>query len=306
MRDYCCRGSLRKQKAKDHWTGRYCTVKGCDGKLHDTIINFGETLHEIPLKRANKESDKCDVMLCLGSSLTVYPAANCPKKVGHKASKWSIGNNKHHLVIVNLQKTPLHDLCTLPIFAKIDDVMIGLMKELELDIPKWYLPRYMKLSMKSLKNNNYKKLTVYGVDRDGTKFTLFKDVKLRNNDGKLQGNKSNDQFVFLIPTKDLMQDANKIEMKLSFFYNYKEPALTVCLNEYLMDSILHRDGEIVLKMTFDPENRTWTKPIQYEQEMEKQLKENEDEKSNDESTTVKYIVLGSALMIGLLAKWCLS
>lgn len=133
MRDFCCRNSLRKQKAKDHWTGRYCTVTGCKGKLHDTIINFGESLHQIPLKRADKESDKCDVMLCLGSSLTVYPAANCPKTVGIKANKWS-DRGKHHLVIVNLQKTPLHDnLCTLPIFAKIDDVMTGLMKELEMD-----------------------------------------------------------------------------------------------------------------------------------------------------------------------------
>eukprot|EP01084_Bolivina_argentea_P080012 144979_1 len=134
MRDYRCRNSLRKQKTKDHKTGRFCTVKGCGGNLCDTIINFGETLPEIPLEKAEVNSKKADLYLSLGSSLTVSPACNMPEVVGRKWSKENKNKNneeltKHNLVIVNIQKTPLHKLCSLPIFAKIDDVMIGLMNE---------------------------------------------------------------------------------------------------------------------------------------------------------------------------------
>jgi NAD-dependent SIR2 family protein deacetylase len=68
-----------------------------------------------------QNTKQCDLMLVLGSSLTVSPACHMPEKVGKKGKK---------LVICNLQKTPLDELATIRIFAKCDDLMKLVMKKL--------------------------------------------------------------------------------------------------------------------------------------------------------------------------------
>ena len=81
----------------NHYTGRKCSARGCRGKLRDTIVNFGDDLHERVcggLPRALDASRRADLMLCLGSSLTVTPASDMPRTVAH-------------LVICNLQATEL-------------------------------------------------------------------------------------------------------------------------------------------------------------------------------------------------------
>jgi NAD-dependent SIR2 family protein deacetylase len=58
-------------------------------------VNFGDMLHDEVcggLQRAENESKECDVMLTLGSSLCVTPAASLLK-------------HPKHLIICNLQKT---------------------------------------------------------------------------------------------------------------------------------------------------------------------------------------------------------
>lgn len=62
-----------------------------------------------------------DLCLAMGSSLRVTPAADMPKLVG-KAKK--------DLVIINLQSTPLDNLCSLRIYALCDKVMEMLMDRL--------------------------------------------------------------------------------------------------------------------------------------------------------------------------------
>merc|ERR1712154_657044 len=99
-----------------------------------------------------------------------------------------------HLVIVNLQKTPLDDVCSLRIFAKIDDVMAPLMKELGLEIPEWKLQRFMKVTVQPLENGaDLKKLVIAAVDVDGINATVFQEVKLSHNGNsieKIQSKKS--------------------------------------------------------------------------------------------------------------------
>merc|ERR1719510_2008573 len=90
---------------------------------------------------------------------------------------------KGRLVIVNLQKTPLEPICSLHIFAKIDDVMVPLMKELGLEIPEWKLQRYLKVKVDSIEDEEDKKLlTISAVDVDGIEATVFNNVQLRYND----------------------------------------------------------------------------------------------------------------------------
>merc|ERR1712156_1280979 len=184
MRDYRCRGSLRKQKVHDHRTGRLCSIPKCRGKLHDTIINFGEDLNQDILDKVQENTDQCDVMLALGSSLTVTPAADLPEEVGDRWVEQKEKGQKptDHLVIVNLQKTPLDDVCSLRIFAKIDDVMVPLMKELGLEIPEWKLQRFMKVKVDPIEDEEDKKLlTISAVDVDGIDATVFNNVQLRYN-----------------------------------------------------------------------------------------------------------------------------
>jgi len=174
MRDYKCRNSLRAQKVHDHNTGRKCLVPECGGNLHDTIINFNESLPQMTLGKALYNTNQCDVMLALGSSLTVSPANTMPMEVGT--------DPKGRLVIVNLQKTPLEPICSLHIFAKIDDVMVPLMKELGLEIPEWKLQRYLKVKVDPIEDEEDKKLlTISAVDVDGIDATVFDGVQLRYN-----------------------------------------------------------------------------------------------------------------------------
>ena len=172
MRDYRCRKSLRKQKTHDHFTGRYCVIPDCGGKLHDTIVNFNESLPEEAMQLAADHSLQCDLMLSLGSSLSVWPAAGFVDDIGEKW-KDDVKNERpvvHNLCIVNLQKTQLDDenYCSVRIFAKIDDVMVPLMKELGIDIPEWNLNRFVKVKVEAMDNrDDLKTCTIYGVDIDG-------------------------------------------------------------------------------------------------------------------------------------------
>ena len=80
-------------------------------------------------------------------------------------------NNKevvHNLCIVNLQKTQYDDQCSVRIFAKIDDVMVPLMKELGVELPDWNLNRFLKVKVEKMDNrDDLKKCTISGVDIDG-------------------------------------------------------------------------------------------------------------------------------------------
>jgi NAD-dependent deacetylase len=50
----------------------------CGTVLKPEIVFFGENLPEQAISRAVAESQKADLMLVLGSSLVVYPAASLP------------------------------------------------------------------------------------------------------------------------------------------------------------------------------------------------------------------------------------
>lgn len=49
----------------------------CGGILKSDTISFGQALDEEVIGRAHRASEQCDVMLAVGSTLSVYPAANC-------------------------------------------------------------------------------------------------------------------------------------------------------------------------------------------------------------------------------------
>jgi NAD-dependent deacetylase len=70
----------------------------CGGALKPAITFFGESLPVHALAAAEAEAEQADLMLVLGTSLTVYPAAGLPQLTLRKGGK---------IVIVNDMETPL-------------------------------------------------------------------------------------------------------------------------------------------------------------------------------------------------------
>ncbi len=76
----------------------------CNGLVKPDIVFYGENLNEELLRQAFQDMKNCDLLLMLGSSLTVYPAASLPETAARHGAK---------LVIVNEQPTGLDNMAVL-------------------------------------------------------------------------------------------------------------------------------------------------------------------------------------------------
>ena len=85
----------------------------CNGLLKPNAIFFGEPLLTETLINADKMIENCNLMIVLGSSLLVYPAAHYPDKTLALGAK---------LVIINIQETHVDDYAEVVIHEKIGDV----------------------------------------------------------------------------------------------------------------------------------------------------------------------------------------
>ena len=86
----------------------------CGGRLVSSVVNFGDPLPEKELMQAARHARRADLMLVLGSSLTVEPAASL---VG-----LAVGAGAR-VVLVNRGETPYDEAVTLRIHAGIGDVL---------------------------------------------------------------------------------------------------------------------------------------------------------------------------------------
>jgi NAD-dependent deacetylase len=73
----------------------------CGGWLKPATISFGQALPEAELQRAYREAERAALMLVVGSSLQVYPAAALPEVTARAGGA---------VVIVNAEPTGLDDL----------------------------------------------------------------------------------------------------------------------------------------------------------------------------------------------------
>ncbi|KAJ3423996.1 nad-dependent protein deacetylase sirtuin-7 [Anaeramoeba flamelloides] len=151
FRPFRCRTA---RHVHDHRTGRMC--EECGGELHDSIINFNESLNEDQLNRAYEHSEKCDLAIVLGTSLRVTPAASLPViPVKQKTGK---------LVICNLQKTPKDKYASMILHGKTDQIFKLLMKELEIEVKSFKevimeKAQQIENKKKEKKTNQKKKVT---------------------------------------------------------------------------------------------------------------------------------------------------
>lgn len=89
-----------------------CTA--CHGVLKPDVILFGEPLPEPVLEEASYRAATCDLLIVIGSSLVVYPAASVPARAVRARAK---------LVIVNLSPTPMDGQAAVLIRAKAGETM---------------------------------------------------------------------------------------------------------------------------------------------------------------------------------------
>ena len=72
----------------------------CGGVIKSATISFGQAMPENEMRRARAATLNCDLMLAIGSSLVVYPAAGFPQLAQRHGAR---------LVIINNAPTPLDD-----------------------------------------------------------------------------------------------------------------------------------------------------------------------------------------------------
>jgi NAD-dependent deacetylase len=82
------------------------TCPSCGGVLKPDVVLFGELLPMAVLFEAQAEAQRCDVMMVVGSSLEVHPAAELPSRAKHHGAE---------LIIINYQPTYVDDQATVVI-----------------------------------------------------------------------------------------------------------------------------------------------------------------------------------------------
>jgi NAD-dependent deacetylase len=93
----------------------------CGGVLKPAITFFGENLPARALRDAETEAGRADLLLVLGTSLTVYPAAALPELTLRRGGE---------IVIVNNMETPLDHRCVIR-FSDLGEVFEELNRLLE-------------------------------------------------------------------------------------------------------------------------------------------------------------------------------
>ena len=89
----------------------------CGGLLKPNTVSFGQNLDAGALERAQMLATSCDLMIVMGSTLLVQPAAGFPVLAARSGAA---------LAILTLTETPLDDIADLVISARIGEVVAAL------------------------------------------------------------------------------------------------------------------------------------------------------------------------------------
>lgn len=93
----------------------------CGSPLKSKTISFGQAMPAAEMQLSYQWAGECDLLIALGSSLVVEPAASIPRVAKRHGAR---------LIIVNKTSTPLDDMADLVIAESIGDTMARLMAEL--------------------------------------------------------------------------------------------------------------------------------------------------------------------------------
>lgn len=94
---------------------RYCPrCSNCGSRYRIDIVFFGEMLPQDELTRAYKILDDCKILLLVGTSLVVYPAASLPLYAKERGAQ---------LIEINSEPSVLSDLCDYSIIGKAGEIL---------------------------------------------------------------------------------------------------------------------------------------------------------------------------------------
>ena len=88
--------------------------KFCGGLIKTATISFGQAMPLEPVQKAEDAARRCDLFICIGSSLVVHPAAQIPLIAKDNGAK---------LVILNREATPLDGYADLVLNDEIGTVL---------------------------------------------------------------------------------------------------------------------------------------------------------------------------------------
>jgi NAD-dependent SIR2 family protein deacetylase len=86
----------------------------CGGRLISSVVNFGDPMPEKEMELSAFHALSCDLMLVLGSSLTVNPAASFVGLAMEKGAR---------VVLINQGETPYDDIVNLRIRSSIGEIL---------------------------------------------------------------------------------------------------------------------------------------------------------------------------------------
>ncbi|NWG46237.1 MAG: NAD-dependent deacetylase [Alphaproteobacteria bacterium] len=90
--------------------------QSCGGIVKTATISFGQAMPEAAMARAQAETLACDLFVCVGSSLTVYPAAGFPLLARRNGAR---------LVILNREPTDQDEVADLVLNCEAGPVLAG-------------------------------------------------------------------------------------------------------------------------------------------------------------------------------------
>jgi len=96
----------------------------CSGVLKPDVVLFEEPLPYEAIMTAYTEAYKSDLILVLGSSLSVYPAATIPDIVKSNYGK---------VIIINLQNTEKDHLGDIVIYGRLGDILPKIVEQVKLN-----------------------------------------------------------------------------------------------------------------------------------------------------------------------------
>ncbi len=93
--------------------------RSCGGILKSATISFGQALDQEALMRAERAANECDLMLAVGTTLTVYPIADVVPVAKQTGAA---------VVIVNGQETAMDHLADAMVLGSIGEVLPALVR----------------------------------------------------------------------------------------------------------------------------------------------------------------------------------
>lgn len=111
-----CKTDMPLQKAKAVFVEKSTAPRceSCGGLVKANVISFGQPMPRDKMVEAERLALGCDLMMVLGSSLVVQPAASLPLVAKNNGAK---------LIIINREQTPLDALADLVIHAPLGETL---------------------------------------------------------------------------------------------------------------------------------------------------------------------------------------